>query len=294
MNKHPFFRFLALNLGMTALFYMLPVQSASAELLTLSGQGEYIMEDNETVGDAQNVAYREAMRYISQQAGVYIESVSQSENNQLTQDEIVALTETVVQVKEKRFERAITTDGKIKILAFLSASLDTDKADAMMKERVEAHRTETQYNKATSDYEQLKGERDNLKTQYEIAAEGGARGSIRHGDELMEQKKFAEAFACYDRAVNTAESFAEAYSKRGEALRMQNRDDEAMRDYEKALSLDEKDALGHYGRACILDKRGERRDAVKEYRLFMDYADIDFYDEEISKALDRIMKLDKS
>lgn len=182
MKKIHFFRLFVSAWGMAALFALLPAPPVSAAVETLSGQGEYIMEDNETVGEAQDIAYREAMRYISQQAGVYIESASQSKNSQLTDDEIVALTETVVQVTKKRFERAITADGKIKVVAFVTATLDTDKADAMMKERVEAHKTEKRHHRAKADYENLKSESENLKAQYEIAAEGNARGAIRHGD----------------------------------------------------------------------------------------------------------------
>ena len=265
----------------------------SAALETLSGSGEYIMEHNETMKEAQDVAFQEAMRSISQQAGVYIESTSQAKDSQLTHDEVTALTETVVQVKEKRFDRDILPDGKIKVRAFVTAELDTEKADKLLQDRIEAHKAKAQYDAAQGEHTELEKESESLRTEYAQAVQGKVNGAVHRGDSLMEQKKYAEAFQAYDKAVAAEPKLAELYSKRGESLRLQGKDDAAMQDYDTALSLDGQDALAHYGRASVLDKRGERAEAVKEYRLFMDIADIDFYDEEIARALDRFLALEK-
>ena len=49
---------------------------ADAAIRTINGTGEYIMEDNETMKQAQDKAYEEAMRSISQQAAVYVRGSS--------------------------------------------------------------------------------------------------------------------------------------------------------------------------------------------------------------------------
>ena len=271
----------------------LPMLPVSAAVETLSGSGEYIMEKNETMKEAQDIAFQEAMRYISQQAGVYIESSSAAKDSQLTRDEVTALTETVVQVKEKRFDRDILPDGKIKIRATVTATLDTDEADNILRRRVEAHRTQKQYEAARDEQTAIQKQGESLQAEYDEAVLGRVNASAKRGDELMDQRKYAEAYKAYDHAVTLAPKTAELYSKRGEAQRMQGKDEAAMRDYDKALSLDGQDALAHYGRASVLDKRGEKAEAVKEYRLFMDIADIDFYDDEIARALDRVLALEK-
>ena len=271
----------------------LPVLPVSAALEMLSGSGEYIMEHNETMKEAQDIAFREAMRSISQQAGVYIESTSQAKDSQLTHDEVTALTETVVQVKEKRFDRDILPDGKIKVRATVTATLDTDEADRLLQRRVEAHKTQKQYEAARDEQAELQKKSESLQAEYDEAMLGGVNESTKRGDELMAQRKYAEAYTAYHHAVSVSPKTAELYSKRGESLRLQGKDDAAMQDYDKALSLDGQDALAHYGRASVLDKRGKRAEAVREYRLFVDIADIDFYDEEISRALDRILALEK-
>lgn len=61
---------------------------ADAAIQTINGTGEYIMEDNETMKQAQDKAYEEAMRSIAQQAAVYIRSGSKAESSVLTKDEV--------------------------------------------------------------------------------------------------------------------------------------------------------------------------------------------------------------
>ena len=56
---------------------------ADAAIQTINGTGEYIMEDNETMKQAQDKAYEEAMRSISQQAAVYVRGSSKAENMEM-------------------------------------------------------------------------------------------------------------------------------------------------------------------------------------------------------------------
>lgn len=263
-----------------------------AEMQTFQGRSEYTMEDNETMGEAQDIAYREALRSIAQEAGVYISSHSISVDGQISVDEAEMMAEAIVKVKSKEFQRTITPDGKVKIVALLTAELDMDKADALLREKAEEHQAEKQHREANEAYAEAQQQNKKLEEQYLAASAAALRDVFRQGDEAREKGDLDTALACFEKAVAAKNDYAPAYAKRGRIYWLQGNADKAMKDFEKALALDAKEAGAHYGKAVLLDRRGDKAEAVKEYRAFMEYADVDEYDKEIVEALDRILALD--
>jgi hypothetical protein len=90
-------RLVAVLGAITAVLFGLPAMS-SAELRTVTGEGEYRMGDRDTREDAVRLATEEAKRHALEQVATYLESISVSNAVELTRDEIRTYTAGVVHV----------------------------------------------------------------------------------------------------------------------------------------------------------------------------------------------------
>ena len=79
---------------------LIPASIVCAEVKTIEADGYYIMGDGteENQGVAKERARENAKRAASEQAGVFVESLSIMQNGNLTQDEIRTFSATVLQV----------------------------------------------------------------------------------------------------------------------------------------------------------------------------------------------------
>ncbi len=142
--------------------------AASAEIKVIEADSAYVMGDNDSKIDARRIAVQEAKRKALEQAGTYLESVSEVKNYQLTKDEVKAYTAGVVETEiiadEMRGsiehpEVYIKTRCKIDT-QLLTAAIDRYRDNEDLKEQVQA---------AAKENDQLKKERDGLVKQ--LAAE---------------------------------------------------------------------------------------------------------------------------
>jgi tetratricopeptide (TPR) repeat protein len=69
---------------------------------------------------------------------------------------------------------------------------------------------------------------------------------------LQELRRFEDALASHDRALELLPNFAEAHSDRGNALKEMARFEEALTSYDRALSLRPDFAEAHYNRGNTL------------------------------------------
>lgn len=265
--------------------------TADAEMQTFSGTGEYVMEDNETLKDAQETAYAEAMRRIAQEAAVYVTSRSVVKDATLTEDEIELMANAIMQVTAKEFQKELTPDGKLLIRAKVRAEVDEEATDHWLQERIAAREAERKYAETKAQQDAQRGEHAALKQQYSEARRGAAASFVAEGDALMAEGKEAEALARYNEAIDANPNLADGYVGRGWVYGLQGKFDFAKPDFEKAVSLDDKNANAHYGLARCLDKAGASARALAEYRAFIDLANIVEHGEGITKALERIAAL---
>lgn len=257
-----------------------------------NGRGEYLMSDNESIKSAQDTALQEALRDISRQAAAVVKSRSVGANNQLTSDQIEMVTSTVVQVKEKKFQKSLETNGKIKIVALVEAELDAEQAEKMAKELMAARNVSNEYEKIRGEYSTKQSQYNALQGKYSEAVQKSAKYRTREGIRIEREGKTTEALKVYEEVIASDANYARAYSRRGHIYRQQGKNDLAQKDYDKAAALDPKEAGWHYGKAILLEQSGQKAAAAKEYRLFIEYADILEYDKEIPVVLDKILALE--
>ena len=98
---------------------------AFAEIRTIIATGEYRMGDNDTRTDAKRLALLDAKRLALEQAGTYVESITEVKNFILTREEISAYTAGIVEVIEQ--ETQDTIEGATQVVRVkVSAQIDTD------------------------------------------------------------------------------------------------------------------------------------------------------------------------
>ncbi|MBA5865199.1 MAG: hypothetical protein GDA67_00715 [Nitrospira sp. CR1.3] len=71
----------------------------SAQVQTLTATHTYIMGDNDSRNDARQLCFLEAKRKVLEKAGVYIESVSEVKDFQLTKDKITSFAAAILRVE---------------------------------------------------------------------------------------------------------------------------------------------------------------------------------------------------
>lgn len=99
--------------------------SALAEVRTITATGEYRMGDNDTRTDAKRLALLDAKRLALEQAGVYIESITEVKNLDLAKEEIRAYTAGIVEVVELTTRTVMESESTV-VRVDVTAKIDTD------------------------------------------------------------------------------------------------------------------------------------------------------------------------
>ena len=102
----------------------------SAETQTLIATHTYIMGDNDSRNDARQLCFLEAKRKVLEKAGVYIESVSEVKDFQLTKDKITSFAAAILRVEIVKENFAFENGHNTLTLTVKS---DVDGADVQMR-----------------------------------------------------------------------------------------------------------------------------------------------------------------
>ena len=273
-------------------------QSVSAEVKTFHAENSYLMDKGEPIKDAQDYVFKDAVRNISEQAGVVVKALSQSKDSELELDRVENFTAAVLRIKSKTFGKELTGDGGLKITVAVDAELDTDNAAELLNELREAKKSAKGYEEVLKDYTKRKNQFDTVYGEYLGSYQKRIMRTIRDGCKLQRDGKLNEALKLYDAAI--AESVANdaelslAHVKRGYVYAMLDKGDLALEDFKRALVLNNDEVGIHFVKAIMADADGNNSQAAQEYRAFVKDADIIYYDTEIIEALDRIVELEEA
>ena len=137
----------------TLLAALVLTTDAFAETKTFTATHTYILGDHDSKDDARQRCLLEAKRKILEQVGVYIESVSELKNFDLTKDTITTFAAAVMQVKDTKekvgFENGhmtltLTTTAQVD-LAEVRKQLAARQLDAGVREDVAAQKERLRY-----------------------------------------------------------------------------------------------------------------------------------------------------
>lgn len=270
----------------------------SAEVRTFHAESSYLMDKSEPIKIAQEIVFNDAVRKISEEAGVEVAGLSESADSALELDSVETFTAAVLRIKSKTFGKQFNADGGLTITVAVDAELDTDDAAELLNELRQAKASDKNYDAVLKEYTERKNNFDTVYGEYLGSYQKRIMRTIRQGCKLENDGKFDDALKSFDAAI--AESIANnaelslAYIKRGFVNFELNNIDAAAKDFKRALELDN-DATGlHLVKAIVLESQGDKVQAAQEYRAFVKDADIIYYDVEIIFALDKIVTLEEA
>jgi len=263
--------------------------TAGAAAKIIEADGVYTMGDNDSPKIARDAARQEAMRSATEQAGVYVESYTETQNLTLTKDEVRMVAGTVLRVLQEKATPELIGDAW-RYSVHLVCEVDTAKVDlaSLASNKAEIARLQ-------KERDALKQQNDDLLARYE-RAQGTEKAAI--GVQLEESytlgRVFDEAAAMIQRGEErraigelshliddprvTGSPRAYAYYLRGRAYYELHSDDLALADFSSADRTPHTDDLYpiwrlHQYRGRIYYEKERYDDAAAELRLAWDASD---------------------
>ena len=292
MGRFLFGILVAILLGMN-------VGEAAPQVITASGV--YIMGDNDSPKIAKAAARQEAMRSAVEQAGVYVESYSKTQNMQLTTDDIKVISGAVLKVTNEKAVPELV-NGVWKYTVTLTAEVDTDQIDLkfMMDKRTELEKLQKERDELKKQNEELlaKYQKATGKEKSELGTELESQYSLGkifdHCVALIQRGERQAAVTELSRVIRdekvTDSPLAYAYYLRGRAYYELNSDTMAMDDFHEALRTAHDNSIypiwrAHYYRGLIYYDWRKWQDSYDELKQAWDASDQKDY--EMWEALQR-------
>ncbi|MBR4384309.1 MAG: tetratricopeptide repeat protein, partial [Selenomonadaceae bacterium] len=259
---------------------------ATVKMYTATGEG-YAWED-ESQEIAKLRARDKAIKNATKQAGVYLKTYSRSVNNELTDDEVTAITSNSWQlVGEPKYTRKIINhSGDTQIIVW-TATVEVNVDDAELqswlkrddkdkstiitqtreaqKSSAENERTvedlRERYNRATS-----QAERDKIRQQMNDADRDFlANQKNEDGLKLYYAKDYQGAIRLYSEAIELNPKFAGAYYNRGTAYAALKQHEQAIQDFDKAIQLNPNYAEAYNNRGVAYRHLKQHERAIQDF-----------------------------
>lgn len=220
---------------------MLLVSSVSAEKRIIEAYGEYVFINGENPSVAKDRARRNAIQNASHKAAVFVENISIARDHDLTEDQIRAISASILKIKEEpEFKNVSTPDGnspviKCHVIAMVD---DDDIGEKLLLDRESLDKTTIRNEELETEFARVKNENEDLKEKYKNATSDSERQKIRAqvakndedfraaqyfeiGNRYCDENKYDEAIANYTSAIELNPNCAEVYKNRGNAYKAQ-------------------------------------------------------------------------
>lgn len=252
------------------------ISSAAAEIRTITSTGEYRMGDNDTRTDAKRLALLDAKRLALEQAGGYIESITEVKNLDITKEEIRAYTAGIVEVIEQKTRTVMEADStviRVDVTAKIDTTVATRQIEALRKSEsmkaeltrlraesvqlqreVEIKTRELTALRSTAEVEAVTQQRHTLIVQATVSDLLGKTGTALLNFRSSRVQSLIKKQPAYDAPTVGALTRARGYAE--QALTLNPLNVRAKEMMAEVLSLE----------GNILDDRGELKPAVSKFR----------------------------
>ena len=279
---------------------LLTTAIVAAAVQIFDGKGQWHTSDAETESMAKARAQQRAQLDAQKKAGLAIKTFSRSINNELTDDEVSAVTANIIElVGDVHFDKQIIplSDSQTTILytATLKAKIDPDGVydfvkrddkttvvrqntqlqDAVQKNDELAASLTEKYNRAAS-----QAERDRIRKQMEQADRDFlANQKLEEGYKRYYFRNYHGAIKFYDEAIQLNPNSARAYNKRAIAYDKLKNYEQALADYNEAIKLDPNFGVAYYNRGLIYHQQKQYERAIQDFSaaIKFDPNDADYY-----------------
>ena len=236
---------------------LLSLHSVSyAAIQTFSASGEYTMSDFDTPEIAEQRALDYAQRNAAEQAGIYIESYSRTENWNLAEDEIKTIINNNIQIKDKKINRTILSGGVIKIQADIKATIDTADIEKILSEKKDERE------KAVKQYESLqKSKLEQDKKIYDLQKKIATLNDEFDNEISDEQERADREFLSTQKVEQANELNYNDYDGRknfyDEAIKLNPKNDVAYHQYTNIINNNSNNAFKNDRKSLILNPISE-------------------------------------
>ena len=256
---------------------------AHAEVKTYEGVGEYVMSDFETVTIAKERAKMYAERNAQEKAGVYVSSYSKSINSVINTDEVEAMTATILQVLDVKYETVSMGEG-VMYRATVKVKIDSDEIPSWLardaKERAELvaqnKALKQSFDEQDKNITDLKAQifgttnsNDKEKLQGELAKidkDFLSNQKILAGNQSFAKKDYANAVKFYDEAIKLDSNNLFAYAQRGAAYCELGNYAPAIADLTKYIAFYPNDFYSHTRRAIAYLNTGNIDECISDLK----------------------------
>lgn len=262
----------------------------SAEVKDFHGSGEYTMSKYETQTVAEERAVKEAERDALEQAGVYVESYTKTENMQVKKDTITVLTNGIMKITKRNITTDVTPAGDIRVKAEITATIDTDDINKNLKDTAAMEKLQEEYDELQERYQEQKDTLEKLKKDSSKNMPRWAKNKVEKEKNVREKdEEILNKYYWYWSAKNrdpqkTLEelnklfeidsSYPMLYADRAMVEEELGKYEEAIQDYTMAIALrkDSPELADRYlrERAEIYEKIGEDAKAIIDYSTYLE------------------------
>ena len=241
---------------------------AHAEIKTYTGVGEYLMSDFETPEVAKQRAKARAEQNAQEQAGVYVTGYTKVNNMQVTEDEVIVITNGIMSVTEVSYEKRFGTDDTTIFTATIKANINTDDVNKWLEKGIQERSAISAQNKELQEalekqnklIEELKkqlankdSKTDMNKLKAEFTSVDNAflsNQKVESGNRYYFNGNYQSAISEYSQAVDLNPGNAIAYRNRGTANANLKRFSHSAEDFTKVIELEPTNASGYIGRGA--------------------------------------------
>lgn len=265
--------------------------TANAEIKIYTGTDVYIMSESDSLGSAKEKAKQKALRNAQEQAGVYVSSYTKVINNQVTHDEIITMTNGILEVLDVNYiiaDEKIDDINGITIKAEVKVRIDSDKIDAWLdKEIAEKHKKRLELQKEIDDKNKqlseikinIQQELDKAKKLLDEKNPKPAMNIINNtlqfetdnyytyflmGESHYQMKKYDTAIIYYNKSIQLNKNYNWSYHGLGLVYYELKRYWIANQYFTKAIQL-KPDELTYSWRGLTYSKMGKKDLAEKDY-----------------------------
>lgn len=255
---------------------------AHAEIKTYTGVGEYLMSDFETPEVAKQRAKARAEQNAQEQAGVYVSGYTKVNNMQVTDDEVIVITNGILSVTEVSYEKRFGTDDTTIFTATIKANINTDDVNKWLEKGIQERSAIAAQNKELQEalaeqnklIEELKKQladknsntdMNKLKEEFENVDNAFmSNQKVESGNRAYFNGNYQSAISEYSQAIDLNTKNAIAYRNRGTAYANLQNYSYAARDYSRVIELDPSNASAYVGRGAAYIYMGQYNAAISD------------------------------